>query len=483
MRMVSTLCLLTLPLVASAANVVQTGDFAKKAPWAVAQLHGEANAAFEPPEGLILSGSANSNIAVYQEVNLQAGETYTLSGRSRDLGSTVNSVWTEVYIGTTRPSDGGDYQDNLLVNFNNFEGGCPGWDASFAEACGQSTTTFEPRQSGRHYVVIKAGTMGAGPFRVAVKDIALEGATQATRPVSRARGEMLVNGDFSLGSEGWEKWAQVGFVKADFASSEAPSRAAAPALLIEGQRISGSDFTNGGIYQKIQLQGGETYVLEGFARDLGTPKDAAWLEIYIGTEAPRNGSDYSATKLADFSTFADGCVGFDVPLAENCAGITPEYTAPGSGPVNAYLVLKTGITQVPEGTGFRFALDGLSLRPVGEQPSAAAPPVWAPYEGASVGTQLSTNGFAIVYARSSDAAVCREFEQAALLTEPWKQRLTGKTVFFLEASDHPDILRELGVLRVPSLVLLQPGEAPQSRPFHAASTTEELEMFLALITR
>lgn len=78
--------------------------------------------------------------------------------------------------------------------------------------------------------------------------------------------------------------------------------------------------SNGAIYQAVKVTAGKEYIFSGTVK--GTGATNTWFEVYFGTTAPKQGSDYSGTKYIGLSTW-DGCgaVPFDGNLAEiGCSG-------------------------------------------------------------------------------------------------------------------------------------------------------------------
>ncbi len=99
-------------------NVLIGGDFESLAGWDTFIVSGSPGiqimeGAMAPTGSsgrvLRLSGNSGVNGGVYQQVLLQGGQRYELSGRFRDVGSAANSTWCEVFLDWRKPVPGQDY--------------------------------------------------------------------------------------------------------------------------------------------------------------------------------------------------------------------------------------------------------------------------------------------------------------------------------------------------------------------------------------
>jgi endoglucanase len=178
--------------------------------------------------------------------------------------------------------------NSVLVKANTWA--CPGWDATFAQACDTSAESVTINGTGEqtYYFVIKAGALADGNLDVAFDEISLVNADTGT--------EVLNNGSFGS-ANGWTEWQVNGTQTIDYAYAETlPSGAESPAL-----RMTGAD-VNGGVYQAVTLQGGQTYTLSGVFKDNGSAN--TWAEVYLVTDAPQTGVDVTGQQLPkmDFAT-------------------------------------------------------------------------------------------------------------------------------------------------------------------------------------
>ncbi|GAA3923973.1 hypothetical protein GCM10022209_16520 [Chitinophaga oryziterrae] len=115
--------------------------------------------------------------------------------------------------------------------------------------------------------------------------------------------------------------------------------------------------SNGAIYQKLKVIPGREYTFSGDVK--GTGATNTWFEVYFGTKAPAQGSDYSGTGVTKYialNTWSGcGLVPFDGNLAE--IGCDGDGKGKGGTMVFAgsdttvYMVIKAGSAGGNMGTG------------------------------------------------------------------------------------------------------------------------------------
>ena len=169
---------------------------------------------------------------------------------------------------------------------------CSGWDSAFNAACGTSTPTFTAPGEGAqdYYLVIKAGACcDAGSLDVSLDSISLQN--------SATDAELLSNGEFTDNSS-WTPWTAGEAVNVEFnQTDQVPTNGNEGAL-----RLTSATESNGGLYQKVSLTGGQHYQFAGVFKDNGSTD--AWAEIYLVPTQPVDGEDITGNALAqlDFNT-------------------------------------------------------------------------------------------------------------------------------------------------------------------------------------
>ena len=145
---------------------------------------------------LYVSGNSKNNTvqyAIYQQVHLSADSVYNFDGAFRDLTSSLNQFWCEVYIGA-EPVDGLDYGDGntKIAQFSTWDGGCSGIGVNGTfSSNGCTYGGYTPDITGDYFLVIKLGTTDWEgkdmPFTVALDEVSLTGVR--TKPYTRFSSE------------------------------------------------------------------------------------------------------------------------------------------------------------------------------------------------------------------------------------------------------------------------------------------------------
>jgi len=151
---------------------------------------------------------------------------------------------------------------------------CAGWDSGFANACAVKSPTIKVGGTGpkTYYFVIKSGASGGSNPDVTFDKISI------TNTATNA--EVIANGSFGS-STGWTVLTVSGPLSLDFNYSAAgKSPTGSDGAVLRVTRPAGTTGEiNGGVYQAITLQGGQTYALNGVFKDNGSAN--TWAEMYL----------------------------------------------------------------------------------------------------------------------------------------------------------------------------------------------------------
>lgn len=174
---------------------------------------------------------------------------------------------------------------------------CAGWDGNLTEACELNAENISLSGDGpkTYYLVVKFGACCGGRLDVSLDNLSLKSTNNV---------EVITNGTFGS-SNGWQTWnaAQQPVIQFNtVSSSTAPSGASGGYLRMSGTPSNSSATVNGGIYQQITLQGGESYVLSGVFKDNNS--SSTWAEVYIVNDEPQNGTDIVAEESIPSVDFA-----------------------------------------------------------------------------------------------------------------------------------------------------------------------------------
>ena len=173
---------------------------------------------------------------------------------------------------------------------------CAGWDASFASACAVKAPTIKVGGTGAktYYFVIKSGAVGGSNPDVTFDKISI------TNTATNA--EVITNGGFGSAT-GWTTLTISGKLNLDFsyaAAGKTPTGSEGAALHVTRPDGTTGEI-NGGIYQAITLQGGQTYALNGVFKDNGSAN--TWVEMYLLDKEPVQGKDViDMNGKVDFTT-------------------------------------------------------------------------------------------------------------------------------------------------------------------------------------
>ena len=161
---------------------------------------------------------------------------------------------------------------------------CAGWDTTLSDACETPSKVVTPTDTDQtFYLIVKSGSLG-GNQDIRIDDLEL---------VAQSSGEnVLQNSAFDTASD-WIEWSATDESPAD--DNLTPE----VGYMAEGNGIlritANGNFANGGVYQAVQLTGGESYLLSGSFVDAGSSD--TWAEIYLLPAAPENGADISAAAM------------------------------------------------------------------------------------------------------------------------------------------------------------------------------------------
>ncbi|WP_457390779.1 cellulase family glycosylhydrolase [Roseateles sp. P5_E1] len=173
---------------------------------------------------------------------------------------------------------------------------CAGWDSGFSNACAVKAATIKVGGTGRktYYFVIKSGASGGSNPDVSFDKISI------TNTATNA--ELITNGGFGSNT-GWTELTISGKLNLDFnASAAGKSPTGSEGAVLRVTRPDGiTGEINGGVYQAIILEGGQTYALNGVFKDNGSAN--TWAEMYLLDKEPVQGKDViDMNGKVDFTT-------------------------------------------------------------------------------------------------------------------------------------------------------------------------------------
>ncbi len=173
---------------------------------------------------------------------------------------------------------------------------CAGWNSSFADACAKKATSITVGGTGTktYYFVIKTGANPDSNPDITYDKISIVNDT--------THADVIKNGNFGANTD-WTQLTISGAENLDFnynAAGKTPVGSEGGVLRItRGDGVIGE--VNGGIYQAVSLEGGQTYTFSGSFKDNGSVN--TWAEMYLVDQVPVAGKDVlDMTGRVDFAT-------------------------------------------------------------------------------------------------------------------------------------------------------------------------------------
>lgn len=157
-----------------AANLIQGGLFSTTedhAKWTVLKISNGDFWTFNNGSASITTGGGWSQQAIYQAVQVEAGQKYKIDMHVSSTAGLVNT-WFEVYASTTVPVQGSDYNKGTVVRSINTWAGCglAPFDGLLSNVgCGSNDGLISFPSSGTVYLVIKCGSEGTPT--ITIKDV------------------------------------------------------------------------------------------------------------------------------------------------------------------------------------------------------------------------------------------------------------------------------------------------------------------------
>lgn len=175
--------------------------------------------------------------------------------------------------------------DQLLAKAQTW--GCAGWESTLASACdvsARSTTPYEGEGTQAMYLVLKTG--GFGNVDVVYDSLKLVRDSDGV--------DILTGGEFgSAAAQHWTEvslWGDPRTYSFDYAAGEFAGTDSGEAL-----RVYSDGASHSLVYQAVQVEGGQSYTLQGKFHDQGSAD--TWAEIYLVPEQPQEFVDVTGRSL------------------------------------------------------------------------------------------------------------------------------------------------------------------------------------------
>jgi hypothetical protein len=154
-------------------NLLENGELDGGTSWNVLPISNGVDVTFENGAA-VWRGGGFGQVGIYQSIEVEANTTYQIN---MDIsGGGMTDCWFEVYIGTSVPVDGVDYNDGgIRMGLNTWDGcGSTPFDGQLSTlTCVGSGSTFEFPNAVTAYLVIRGGGADYGTGGVTVDNIAI----------------------------------------------------------------------------------------------------------------------------------------------------------------------------------------------------------------------------------------------------------------------------------------------------------------------
>lgn len=146
-------------------NILAGGDMEDESAWNINGTGSTTDTDYEFKDGALLlsnGDNAQSNLAIWQAVELEGGKTYQFSSYVK--GSGMSNAWFEVYILDEEPQDGVDYGDGdafatKLAGLHTWTGcGVDPFDGKLPDLSCIGNGQIDIEDDGTYYLFMKAGS-------------------------------------------------------------------------------------------------------------------------------------------------------------------------------------------------------------------------------------------------------------------------------------------------------------------------------------
>ncbi|MFH6985002.1 PKD domain-containing protein [Marinoscillum luteum] len=234
---------------------------------------------------LILSNGtevAQTNIAVWQEVELTGGTDYQFSASAS--GSGMTNSWVEVLLLDEEPQEGVDPSATPIAGLNTWTGcGGDAFDGKLPAISCIGDGKVSVAEDGTYYLLIKVGSWDGnlGTTGLILDDVVLVGLD--TTPL--VEGDNILVGSNMEDENVWTvtnvglTLTTVEFVDGvmKFTNGSEPAQ------------------TNVGVWQAVDVEAGQKYRLKATVVDPGAT--GSWIEFYVHTTEPSDGTDYTQGRI------------------------------------------------------------------------------------------------------------------------------------------------------------------------------------------
>lgn len=223
---------------------------------------------------------AQSNIAMWQEVELKGGRAYNLNGELS--GSGMMNSWMEVILLEEQPEEGVDPQGNIFVGLNTWTGcGNEAFDDTLSNLSCLGDGNVNIAEDGTYYLVIKVGSWDG---HLGADGLTMDNLEFIAQP-RLTEGANILAGSSMEDESAWTI-SDMGMALTDVEIAEG---------VMNFSNGSESTQTNVGVWQEVNVEAGQIYKLKAEVNDSGST--GSWIEFYVSETAPEDGVDYTTGRV------------------------------------------------------------------------------------------------------------------------------------------------------------------------------------------
>lgn len=268
-------------------NAIANGGFDSEEAWNFMST-GSTETSYSIENGALTftnTDPAQSNIGLWQELELKGGRAYAFSASVKGSGM-VNS-WLEVLLLNEVPEEGTDPSGSAFIGLNTWAGcGVDPFDDELTSISCIGDGIVNIAEDGTYYLFIKTGSWDGylGAEGLTIDDIQL---------IAQPR---LIEGDNILTGSSMDDasvWTitNVGLALTSVEFTDG---------VMKFSNGTGSAQTNVGVWQAVSVEADQIYKLKATVNDPGST--GSWKEFYISTTPPADGVDYTTGRIEPGNT-------------------------------------------------------------------------------------------------------------------------------------------------------------------------------------
>lgn len=267
-------------------NAIKGGEMTQEQAWNFYNT-GSTETAYSFSNGALTftnDNPAQSNIAMWQEVELKGGRAYNLAATIK--GSGMSNSWLEIFLLKEAPEEGVDPSGAVIAGLNTWTGcGVEPFEGALTSISCLGDGSVNIAEDGTYYLVFKVGSWDG---TLGTEGLTIDNVQFIAQP-------RLVEGANILQGSGMEDESAWNITDMGLALTDVD--------FVDGVM----KFTNGnpaqtnvGVWQQVEVAADQIYKLKA---DVKNPESTnSWVEFYVSPTEPVDGVDYSTGRVEPGNT-------------------------------------------------------------------------------------------------------------------------------------------------------------------------------------